>query len=619
MHGASPKREKYDNLRFMVDNLIELVHTIMKNWTSGGSPVFLRRKIKMKRFYFIVSLLCLVLVLSCGGRQAGSASSAPKSIMDGKVKGNLPLADGKTTLTMFVGGLDNFVTSYEYADNELTKKMVDETGIKLEIIGSSRTDATQKMNVLLSSGDYPEVFILGGINRDFMTYYASTGQFIALEDDMLLQYPRIKTFFERYPQVYPQIRWGDGKVHVLPGVNDCEHCTDDAGRAFIYMPWLRNNNIKQPSTLDEFINYLRFVRDNDLNGNGNRNDEVPYVFRSDGQQRSIALFAKMYMPFIMTGSTFGLALDDNRKVVEHYKDPRFREALKTMASMYKERLILPESFTQNSEQLISLVESKDPTVAVLTQTHLSNVTYGTGDRRLDFNLLPVLAGPTGLRYGSNRESWSIVSMGMAITDKCKDPELAVALYDYMLRMDVLLGIYIGPKGVAWDDARPGTMGINGKPAIWRYLITWRGPDHKVNMGWNQIGNFPQTLEFRLGEEAMDFDIVREWKDTGNPALRQRIMTNASYFETHNYLSLEGRRELWIPDKYFIPPINMDADDTARMADINTPLNNYINQAHAQFITGDRDINNDAVWNAYLAELDRMGANDRVALLQKYVK
>jgi len=118
---------------------------------------------------------------------------------------------------------------------------------------------------------------------------------------------------------------------------------------------------------------------------------------------------------------------------------------------------------------------------------------------------------------------------------------------------------------------------------------------------------------------MDFDIVRQWMNTGDPALRQRILTNASYFETHNYLSLEGRRELWIPDKYFIPIMNMDANDTARMADINTPLNNYINQTCAQFITGDRDVNSDAVWNAYLAELDRMGASDRVTLLQKYVK
>jgi putative aldouronate transport system substrate-binding protein len=230
-----------------------------------------------------------------------------------------------------------------------------------------------------------------------------------------------------------------------------------------------------------------------------------------------------------------------------------------------------------------------------------------------------MAGPTGLRYGANREPWSIVNMGMFVTDRCEDPELAVAWYDYMLRMDALLGVYIGDKGVAWDDPDPGALGLNGQPALYKYLITWRGPDHKVNMGWNQIANFPQSLEFRLGEQALDFDVVKRWMNTGDPSLRQRILTNASYFETHNYLSLEYRKPHWLPDDIFVPIVNMDSADEAKMADISTPLNTYIDEATAAFVTGTRDVNNDTVWNAYLAELDRMGSADRIALLQKYIK
>jgi hypothetical protein len=88
---------------------------------------------------------------------------------------------------------------------------------------------------------------------------------------------------------------------------------------------------------------------------------------------------------------------------------------------------------------------------------------------------------------------------------------------------------------------------------------------------------------------------------------------------HNYLSLEGRREYWLPKEAFIPPIAMNSSDTGRAADINTPLLNYIHQTMAQFITGDRDINNDSAWNTYLSELDRLGSNDLVAIYQKYIK
>jgi hypothetical protein len=76
--------------------------------------------------------------------------------------------------------------------------------------------------------------------------------------------------------------------------------------------------------------------------------------------------------------------------------------------------------------------------------------------------------------------------------------------------------------------------------------------------------------------------------------------------------------LW-GDKYYIPPIMMSDTDNARYTDISTALNTYLDAAMVEFITGVRNINNDAIWNNYLAELDRLGTKDMAALLQKYIK
>ena len=571
----------------------------------------------MKKLVLIAALLCAFVVLGwAGGGSSSSASTAARrSQMEGRVKGSLPLSDGSVTLSVFIGGLGSMVTSFDYADNDATKKIMDETGIKLDIIASSATDANTRRNVLLSSGDYPDLFIGNYIGRDFMTYYASQGIFLPLDDYNPTSYPNIKALWDEYPSVYTIIRW-NGKIYALPGINDCEHCVDDTARIFSYMPWLRAYG-RPVTNLAQFTDYLRYVRDNDLNGNGNRNDEVPFMFQATGQRRAISVFAKMFMPFVMGDAGFGLAMENGR-IVEQYKDPRFRDALRAMASLYNERLILPESFTMDRERVLSLVEAQDPTVAMMVGQHISGMTYGTGERRIDFNLMPVLAGPTGIRTGANGQPWWPVNLGMFITDKCPDPELAVAFYDYLLRMDVMLATYFGLKGDAWTDPDPGAVGINGKPALYKYNITWMGPDHRVNMGWAQNGTFGQTVNFRLGEQAMGFDTVRRWMETGDPSLRAQILANPSYFETHNYLSLEGRRELWLPASVFVPPLNMDTNDTARMQDITTPFNNFMDQAHAQFIIGERDINNDAHWNTYIQELDRMGAADRVNLMQRYI-
>jgi putative aldouronate transport system substrate-binding protein len=573
---------------------------------------------KLKTLFIIGIVIGAVLTAACTGGKEG-AGAARKSQMDKREKGSLPLSDGNVTLSIFLGGLDNFVTSFEYEDNLFTKKLVDDTGIKLNIISSSGADATQKRNVLLSSGDYPDIFLGGQPPREFMTYYAAQGAFIPLDDYHLMDYPRIKALFDEYPVIREQMAGPGGKLYGLPMVNDCLHCQDERGRGFVYMPWVRDNNRTVPETLAELTDFLRFVRDNDLNGNGNKNDEIPFMFRADWLRHSVAMFAKMYMPFVMTTSYFGISLDDSRNVIEQYKDPGFREALKTMAGLYKEKLILPESFSINREQQIALVENKEPLAAVIVSDHITSFTYGTGERRIDFNVLPVLAGPTGVRTGSNRDPWGIIRMGMFITDKCKDPELAVALYDYMLRLDVHLTQYIGPKGLGWDDPDANTISLSGGKPLYKYLINWRSPDMKVNTTWNTYGSLVQTKEVRLGEQATDFDISKQWMETGDPALRSRILASSSYHETHNYLSAQSRMQYWISAKYFIPPITMDPADVARTADINTPLMSYLDQAMTEFITGGRDINNDGVWNTYLTELDNLGSKELASIYQKYVK
>jgi hypothetical protein len=97
------------------------------------------------------------------------------------------------------------------------------------------------------------------------------------------------------------------------------------------------------------------------------------------------------------------------------------------------------------------------------------------------------------------------------------------------------------------------------------------------------------------------------------------VANSSYNEENNYYYANADVPWTIPAEYFIPPVALDDADNARVADINSVLNPYLDQAASEFITGTRDINNDSVWNAFLSELDRIGAKDRAAIYQKYIK
>jgi putative aldouronate transport system substrate-binding protein len=567
----------------------------------------------MKKLMISIAALTLAASVFAGGSKAsGTQGSGLKG-----PKGSLPISDGSVTLTAFIGGLNNWVTSFDYKDNLFTKRIVDETGIKLEFIAASGADATQKRNVLLSSGDYPDIFF-GGLD---ISYYAPQGIIIPLDAYELMSYPNIKAAFDEYPALADMVRGQDGKIYGLPVVNDCFHCHYSHGRSFYYMPFIRDNKQKVPETLNELAAYLRYVRDNDLNGNGNKGDEIPLAFERAHTLYLISGAARAYMPFIHNWDYFGLALDEKRQVVEQYKDPKYREALRYLAELYREKLILPDSFSMTRDQLKALAENPVPLLAMSVASNPDNIGVQGGGRLMNYFMMAPVAGPQGARYSGYRGPWDGLGVGMVITDRCKNPELAVALYNYFLNFDVQLDGYIGPKGVCWDDPDPGTLSLMGEKPLYQFLMQYSA--QPVNAGWNQENPMIRSNLFRLGEQATDFESIKQWIDTGDSSFYEKVIDNASYNEAYLYYNTQTKLVPYkIDDEYFIPPVStlyLNDADNSRMADIKASLESYKEQAAVEFITGKKNINDNGAWNTYLAELDRLNSAELANILQKYIR
>jgi putative aldouronate transport system substrate-binding protein len=563
----------------------------------------------MKKLFVVFMCLALAVPLFAGGRSAAGTSSGGTSRVG--AKGSLPLATNKPVLTMFIaGGYGETVTSFEYKDNVLTRQVVDETGIQLQIISTTGADARERLNILLNTGEYPDIIHNGTIDLE---YYAAQGIILPLDQYEPLSYPNIKRAFTEFPEVTQKITGSDGKMYALPSVNVCLHCTYSNGRAWYYMPWIRDNGRKVPGTLDELADYLRFVKNTDLNKNGKK-DEIGIIFNKDDIQNFVARIAKAYMPFVMGSGYYGLAMD-NKKIVEQYRDPAFRETLKYIAGLYKEGLILEDSFSMTGDQEAALVRATDPVAAIVGTAWINNVTQQPSPRYMDYFYLPALQGPTGQRWATNTDAWGTVSAQYFITDKCKDPELAVALYDYF--SGPVGQNSVGPKGIYWDDPDPGALGMDGRPATKKELMGYG--TQPVNIGWN--GNTPGlgSNGDRFGAQVDGADIAIKYQATGDKNLGAQLLSNMTYPEFMWYLTSIDAAKTALPLSVFIPPMQLSAADATRLADINAVLDPFKEQVMVEFITGTRDINNDSHWNAYLAELNRLGSPEMVSIRQKYVK
>jgi putative aldouronate transport system substrate-binding protein len=570
----------------------------------------------MKKNIFLVVFLLIMAgtVFAAGGGQQGTGSAPGRTRQP---KGTLPLADGKTSFTVFIGGGGTPGTSsFAYADNTFTKRVVNETGIMLDITSAGGVaNRQERLNLLLSTGDYPEIIISEGISLNDLNYYAAQGIFLPLDQYDPMGYPNIKAAYDEFPALNEVTRGTDGKLYGLPQVNDCIHCTYGQGRIFYYMPWARDNKRKVPETLDEFTAYLRWIRDTDLNQNG-RKDEIPMAFDKENIKNVIAFFAKSYMPFVWTSSYFGLALN-NRVVVEQYKDSRFRESLAYLAGLYKEGLIMRDSFTIDVNQMRALAGSKPAVVGVPALNWVQGYATHLAIPGVETFNLPPLKGPNGQQNAGNQDPWSIMSPMYFITDKCKDPELAIALYDYLINFDVELDGYTGPKGIGWNDPDPGAISLMAEKPIWKALVNYGTQPH--NSSWEQANPMIRSTAFRLGAQATGALEAKEWLTTGNPALVDQMLNNGTYTQMFFYFSTLEVLKYGMPNDLFIPPLALNDDDNARLSDINAVLEPYKEQACVEFITGIRNIASDTDWNTYLTDLNRMGSNDLVRIIQKYIK
>jgi putative aldouronate transport system substrate-binding protein len=206
-----------------------------------------------------------------------------------------------------------------------------------------------------------------------------------------------------------------------------------------------------------------------------------------------------------------------------------------------------------------------------------------------------------------------------ITDKCKNPELAVALYNYLLDFNVAMDGYIGPKGVAWDNPDPNGLGLDAKPAVYKLITPLGSQPH--NGSWNQgvLSMMRAARWFYIGNQSTDADKAQQWLATGDPSLQEGLLQNMDFAEEMWYYTALDHQKYAKPESMFIPPQSISDDDAARLSDINATLSPYQDQAFVEFITGVRNINNDADWNAYLADLDRLNSREVLTIRQKYLK
>lgn len=333
------------------------------------------------------------------------------------------LAEEKDTITVFVG-----TETYTPSDiNSMTifKKAEEATNVHVEWVTVAQSSYNDKLGVLLSTDDLPDV-ILGGVSTMQLSMYGAQGSFIPMEDYLTEEYmPNLYAILQDRPELINFVTAADGHVYGVPRVT--EGPWNRVSRIYsINRQWLETLGLEEPANLEEFKEMLIAFRDQDPNGNGLQ-DEIPLTF--EGGNFDVAVFEYIFGAYGMAMAPGALDVQDG-KVVCLAQDERYAEAIRYIADLYAEGLIDPDAFVMDSAQWKAKISSNPATVGVSPNwDHNDNISDPDILAQYDF-MKPL--------FGANGEEPVLYSPAMygyargygVVTKACENPEAAVRWIDY---------------------------------------------------------------------------------------------------------------------------------------------------------------------------------------------
>ena len=258
--------------------------------------------------------LGLAALLACGKSEA--APGAEEFVDKGVTTpaGQYPIVVEGTepiTLEIFTQSYDPRVDgNYKFTEsNKFIQWLQKKTGVSLNFTTVNAENLTERVNVMMATGDVPDIMMSAGLSGNEIQYYGSNGLFRSFTPYIEKYGSVIKEVFQAKPVTRPMIEDLEGNIWALPRITECYHCFRGP-KAFYYKPWLDKLGLEVPQTTEDFYEMLVAFKTQDPNGNG-RADEIPFTGSNIGWDNSdiFGFIAGSFLYTTQAGSGPGLTMD----------------------------------------------------------------------------------------------------------------------------------------------------------------------------------------------------------------------------------------------------------------------------------------------------------------------
>lgn len=499
----------------------------------------------------------------------------------------------KETVTLKVGLRENANVT-DFAANDMTKLVEERGNFKLDFQFYTSEMATQ-LNLIVAGGDFknlPDVIML--VPGDaYVFQWGQAGAILPLNDYYANSSYHLKIAEERTGVDYKQmITSPDGNYYGIPTYNQSLG-NENEGKLWVNKPWLDKLDLEIPKTTDDFYNVLKAFVTEDPNGNGEA-DEIGLLGRV--WSFTPPWFKALVAPFEFIGG--GHYIQNDGTVGVWYNTPEYRESLQFMRKLFEEGLIPDYQFTIDDTAWNNLGGNAEiPIVGIVDGTAATVTT-----RVPDYVGFGPLANPDGRMFTNFVPS--VANVAYMISSACETPEAAFRLGDLLVSEDFSIITRWGNEGQHWDYIKNAKVDVNQMDAWFEdagypgYVVIYEDPWGIVqNFHWYQAGPYIRQYGIAAGRVVP--------KDTPINSEYMIAQMIKPYLEVTNSTSRQ----------HAVGKLVFNATELSAITEILNSLQTYVGESIAAFALGTLDIDDDTVWNDYLAQLEAIGLNDVLQIVQ----
>lgn len=556
----------------------------------------MRRRKRILSILLAASMVCTSLV-GCGQTEKNNDSEAGKksttvsesaetSVSEEASEESDSIRISDEVVTITVEGPSGAV-AYDWTNSQQFQEYEKRLGLRFEATTYTSEQWDSRLTLMMAGDEMPDaLFLSGNMKRADVDKYGSEGYLLDFSQYLDVM-PNVSRLMEEYPDFKNLITSEDGSIYGFGRLNASASDVYTASQyIFLQGQWLENLGLERPKTLDDLYEVLKAFKEQDANGNGDPDDEIPLGMRNGDYY---ALFPIMWAYGVYDlNYYYHKMVDENGNLGIWDTTETYQEYLRFVHKLYDEGLINQDAFVLEQSELCTMVnEDKVGMHSVYyndtTSAHEIEYYCPVGFTQEGYSTTP-----TYVMKSAISDMFFIV----ASADTEYGEELA-KFVDYLYTDEGQLSARNGYDGVTFDfnEIVPG------------YIVADHTAKAKEN-GYEDTNTYRQEKALALNaiipyvsNYGTIYNGLSELEDFYDEAIWAQLNINA-----HRAQVPKDNPDLkWVE---VFPCLFYTEDEAAERAILYTDVENYLKTALAQFVTGEMDIDED--WDAYLNELNKMG-------------